>query len=128
MARQSGVHVEGLRETVRNLERLGVDVGDLKDAFGAISQEVVTEASELVEVESGRLQGTIRAARTKNKAVVRAGTPSGVPYAGVINFGWPAHGIDPSNFLTDPANADPAGKVKRIEDNLEALIRRYDLN
>lgn len=131
MARDSGVRVEGLRETVRRLEALGVDVQDLKDAFGAISREVVTEATGLVPnttgESTGALAGTIRAARTKNKAVVRAGSPSRAPHAGVINYGWPAHGIAPSDFLTGPANADPAGKVRRLEDNLEALIRQHDL-
>lgn len=127
MARDSGVRVEGLRETVRRLEALGVDVGDLKDAFGAISRDVVTEAQGLVKVASGRLRGVIRTARTKNKAVVRAGT-AGVPYAGVINYGWPARGIEGSDYLTGPANDDPAGKVAHLEANLEALIRRHNLN
>lgn len=129
MARDSGVRVEGLRETVRRLESLGVDVADLKDAFGAISREVVTEAATLanaLEDATGALAGTIRAARTKNKAVVRAGSAR-IPYAGVINYGWPARGIGPSAFLTGPADDDPAGKVAHLERNLEALIRRHDL-
>ncbi len=128
MARESGVRVEGLRETVRRLEALGVDVQDLKDAFGAISAEVVAEASALVKVKTGRAKGSIRAAKTKNKAVVRAGSPSRAPHAGVLNYGWPARGIAPTNFLTDPANSDPAGKVARLEDNLEDLIRKHDLD
>ena len=132
MARSSGVHVEGVRETVRRLERLGVDVQDLKAAFAEISNEVVAEARPLVPnatgESTGAIAGTIRAAKTKNKAVVRAGSPSRAPHAGVINYGWPAHGIAPSEFLTGPANRDPAGKVRRIEDNLTALIRQHDLS
>ncbi len=128
MARSSGVHVEGLRETVRRLERLGVDTQDLKDAFGQISAEVVSEASVLVPVKSGRLKTSIRAAKTKNKAVVRAGTGSRAPHAGVINYGWPARSIAATDFLTGPANDDPAGKVAHIEANLEGLIRKHDLN
>lgn len=112
----------GLRETVRNLERLGVTVQDLREAFQAISRDVVTEAQGIVRVLTGRLRASIRPALTKNKAVVRAGTPSGVPYAGVINYSRPG-----DHFLTDPANANPAEKVARIEANLEALIRRYNL-
>lgn len=120
--------ITGLRETVRSLERLGVDVEDLKDAFGEISQDVAHEAGGLVPHLSGALGGTIRPARTKNKAVVRAGTPTGVPYAGVINYGWAAHGIEATEFLTRPANEDTEGKVRRIEANLTALIRKYRLN
>lgn len=127
MARDSGVRIEGLRETVRTLERLGVEVEDLRQAFGAISDDIVEEARDEVEVDSGALQSTIRPARTKNKAVVRAGS-AGVPYAGVINYGWPARGIEPSDFLTGPANRDEAAKAAAIEANLEALIRKYRLN
>jgi Bacteriophage protein of unknown function (DUF646). len=127
MAARTGVHVEGLRETVRRLEALGVDVQDLKDAFGAISRDVVTEAQALVPVDSGALRGAIRPAKTKNKAVVRAGTASRTPYAGVINYGWPSRGIPATGFLTTPANADPDGKVRAIEANLTDLIRRHNL-
>ena len=114
-------------ETVRNLERLGVAADDLKEAFGQIAAEVAHEAGGIVPVRTGALKATIRPARTKNKAVVRAGTGSRVPYAAPINYGWPAHGIAATGFLTTPANRDTAGKVRRIEDNLEALIRKYDL-
>lgn len=127
MARTTGAHIEGLRETIRDLERLGVDVEDLRKAFGGIAEDVTQEARDEVAVRTGGLQGTIRPARTKNKAVVRAGT-AGRPYAGVINYGWPAHGIEGSDFLTGPANEDPDGKARRIEAELEDLIRRYRLN
>lgn len=127
MARSSGVQITGLRETVRALERFGVDVEDLRAAFGQISAEIVAEASAQVPTRSGALGGSIRPARTKNKAVVRAGAGA-VPYAGVINYGWPAHGIAATDFLTGPANADTAGKARQIEANLQDLIRRYQLN
>lgn len=122
------VRITGLRETVRSLERLGVDVQDLKAAFRTVSDEVATEARAEVPVQSGALQGTIRPANTKNKSVVRAGTPTGVPYAGAINYGWEAHGIQATEFLTRPANTDTEGKVRTIESELERLIRRYKLN
>lgn len=121
----TGTRITGLRETVRNLERLGVEVEDLKAAFVAIADQVVDEASALVPVDTGALKGTIRPARTKNKAVVRAGTAGRVPYAGVINYG--GAGIAGTGFLTTPANRDPAGKAQQIEDSLEDLIRKYDL-
>lgn len=123
----TGVRITGLRETVRNLEKLGVDVEDLKEAFGQISRDVATEAQGLVKVQTGALKATIRPARTKNKAVVRAGTGVGVPYAGVINYGWPAHHIAPTEFLTGPANSDLQGKAQRIENNLRHLISKHHL-
>jgi hypothetical protein len=128
MGVHSGVKIEGLRETVRNLERLGVAVEDLKEAFSSISREVVAEAAGVVPVLEGALRATIRAANTKNRAVIKAGFARNAPYAGAINYGWPAHHIAYSGFLTDAANRDPIGKARRIDANLHALIRKYQLN
>ena len=126
MARSSGVQITGLREAVRDLQKLGVSVEDLKAAFGAISDQVVSEATRIVPTESGRLAGSIRPARTKNKAVVRAGSAS-VPYAGVINYGWPSRGIEGTGFLTDPANSNAAEYARQIDDAIRDLIRKYGL-
>lgn len=120
----TGVKITNLRETVRDLERLGVEVEDLKEAFGAISRDVAAEASGIVPVASGALRASIRIARTKNKAVVRAGT-AGTPYAAAINYGWPDRGIAPTEFLTGPANDNQDDHVRKLEANLEALIRKY---
>lgn len=125
MARQEGVRITGLREVVRDLERFGVSTDDLKEAFGEIARDVATESGRIVKVKTGALLRTIRPGKTKNKAIVRAGTAVGVPYAGVINYG--RDGFSGDQFLTGPANADPEGKVRRIEANLAALKRKHNL-
>lgn len=122
-----GVKIVGLRETIRDLERLGVEAADLKEAFGAISRDVETEAEALVKVKTGAARATIRATPGKNKAVVTAGS-AGVPYVGVLNYGWPDRGIAGDEFLTGPANSNTQQHVQQLEDNLEHLIRKYDLN
>lgn len=116
------VRVEGLAQLVRDLERYGVSTDDLKDAFGAISKDVADEAGTRVRVFSGALKATIRPARTKNKAVVRAGS-AGVPYAGVVNYARPG-----DEFLTGPANEDLPRKIARIEAELDQLVRHYGLS
>lgn len=125
MARQEGIRITGLNEKVRDLERLGVAASDLKEAFGEISRDVADESGRIVKVLSGDLRATIKPARTKNKAVIRAGSTK-VPYAGVINYG--RDGLAGTQFLTGPANANPDQKAQKIQDNLDALIRKYDLN
>lgn len=123
-----GVRITGLRETIRDLEKFGVSTDDLKDAFTKISGQVAQAAQGLVPTSTGRLQGSIRPARTKNKAVVRAGNTGRIQYAAPINYGWPAHNIEPTEFLTRPANTDLDAKAAAIEAELTALIRKYDLD
>lgn len=125
---RDGVRITGLRETIRDLEKFGISADDLKDAFGTISAQVAREATGLVPVITGRLQNTIKPARTKNKAVVRAGSGARAPYAAAINYGWPAHNITGTGFLTTPANTNLEAKADQIRANLDALIRKHDLN
>lgn len=121
MARSAAVRVEGLAPLLRQLQALGVSADDLKEAFGEISEDVATEAATRVRVDSGDTRASIRPARTKNKAVVRAGSAK-VPYAGVLNYVRPG-----DEFLTGPANENPEQKVAKIEANLDRLIVSHGL-
>lgn len=121
-----GVRVEGLRETVAKLEKLGAESGDLKDAFNKAGQIVVNKAKPLTNPKSGRLAGSIRASRTKNKSIIRAGGAR-IPYAGVIHFGWPGHNIEPKNYLYGAAASSQDEVVNVIDRELNELIRRLGL-
>lgn len=118
---QPAVSIDGLAKVVRELERLGVETDDLRAAFAGIAKDVEGESQRRVRVATGALRGTIRAGtRTKNKAVVRAGTAR-VAYAGVVNYARPG-----DHFLTGPANDDPERHKRRIEAELTALVRKLD--
>jgi hypothetical protein len=90
----TGVRVEGLNKTIKALQGFGVEVQDLKDVFSSIAKEGARLASSFAPVKSGRLAGTVRGNKAKNKAVVIAGKAK-VPYAGAINYGWPRRNIRP---------------------------------
>lgn len=121
------IKITGLRETVRSLEKLGVEVADLKAVFNRVGNVVVNEAKTLVPVRSGALAGSIRANKAKNKAIVRAGSAR-VPYAGVIHYGWPGHNIEPQPFLTDALDSKEQAAVREMDDGLRGLIRKYGLD
>jgi hypothetical protein len=98
VALSGGVRVEGLGKVVRDLQALGLEVDDLKDAFGGIAAEGARLASSFAPRRSGNLAGSIRGNRAKGKAVVAAGRAR-VPYAGAINYGWPKRGIHAAGFM-----------------------------
>jgi len=77
-------------------------------------------------VKSGDLQSTIRGNRAKNKAVITAGRAR-VPYAGAINYGWPARNIAPAMFLqkADEVMADRAPQM--LQDGIDRLITEREL-
>lgn len=107
-----GVRIVGLREKVRALQELGLEVQDLKEAFSAIAKKGAETAKSFVPVRTGRLSASIRGNRAKSKAVVMAGRAA-VPYAGPINFGWPARNIAPAHFL---GQADAVWQQTAAED------------
>lgn len=89
------VHISGLREITRAMERAGVEVEDLKDVMHAIATEARDTLAPLLPRVTGRLAGSARPNRAKGKAVVNIGGAR-VPYAGPILYGWPKRHIRPS--------------------------------
>jgi hypothetical protein len=87
MANDIGFKVEGLTKVVRDLQSLGLEVDDLKDAFSEIAREGAQVAAGFAPKRSGALAASVRGNRAKSKAVVSAGRAR-VPYAGAINYGW----------------------------------------
>lgn len=123
---QGGVRVEGLNRVVRALQGLGLEVEDLVNAFTAIATEAAQRAARHVNSRSGRLAGNIRGSKSKNKAVVRAGGAA-VPYAGPINYSWPARHIAGQQFLQKADQEMQPIAVQKLELDLEAAIARKGL-
>jgi hypothetical protein len=121
-----GLHVEGLREVVRDLQKAGVEIDDLKDAFAALAAEGASFSRGQIDSKSGKLAGSARGNRAKGKAMVTWGRAT-VPYAGAQNYGWPARNISAQNFTgaTD-AHMEPRA-VSRFEDEIEDVLRRRGL-
>lgn len=125
-ATYGSVKVEGLNKTLTALQRLGVEVADLKDAMGDIASEGARLASGFAPVRSGHLRNTVRGNKAKAKAVVVAGRAR-VPYAGAINYGWPKRGIKPSMFMQRADAALAPRAVKMLEAGLDEAIKKVGM-
>lgn len=121
------VQVQGLNETLSALQRFGVEVADLKDVMAEIAAEGARLASSFAPKRSGRLQASVRGNKAKAKAIVIAGKAR-VPYAGAINYGWPARGIRAALFL-QRADAQLAPRaVDMLEAGIDRLITKEGLS
>jgi hypothetical protein len=121
------VRVEGLNRAVRDLQRAGLEVGDLKDAFGKIARLGASVATGFAPRRTGRLAGNIRPNKARNSARIVAGGAR-VPYAGVINYGWPARGIAASGFMqrADESIGDEAPDL--LIRNINRIIEQRGLS
>lgn len=121
-----GVRIEGLNALIRDLKAVGLDIEDLKDAFSAISREAAARAAKHAPRSSGALAASIRGNRAQSKAVVLAGSAR-VPYARVINYGWPGHNITANPFMqrADAEMRDRA--VDMLEEGISTAIQKRGL-
>lgn len=122
-----GTYVEGLRQTVKELQGLGVDLEDIKDSMARIAEAATDVAQANAPSRSGALRASIRGNRAKGKAVVTAGRAR-VPYAGAINYGWPRRGIRGDHFMQAADEAIGPKAVAMLEDGINELIEKRGLD
>lgn len=127
MATSVGFRVSGLSATVRDLQRLGLDVDDLKGAFSAIASEGAERAAGHVRSRSGRLAADVRGNRAKGAAIVTAGRAS-LQYAGPQNYGWAARNIAAQGFMQKADEEMQPVAIQRLEDEINQKIREKGLN
>jgi hypothetical protein len=122
-----GVRVEGLNKLVRDLQELGLQLDDLKDAFSTVARQGAEKAAQFApKGKTGRLASSIRGNRAKNKAIVTAGKAK-VKYAGVINYGWPRRNIAPSSFMQKADKVMRPVALRKLDEEIEKAIRRRGL-
>lgn len=107
--------VEGADRLKRTLLAAGDDLADLRRVNREAGDLVASGARGDVPVRSGALLGTIRSSGTERQGTASAGSAK-VPYAGVIEFGWPARGIEAQPSLT--------GSLEANEEQLADLYQR----
>lgn len=127
MVDRGGYKVTGLREVVRDLKGLGLDVDDLKGAFGRIAAEGARAVERHIPRRSGRLAASVRGNRAQSKAVVTVGRAA-VPYAGPINYGWPSRGIAPALFMQKADEEMRPKAVQLLEDEINHAIQKRGLS
>jgi hypothetical protein len=121
-----GVRVEGLNETVRALQRAGVEVADLKAVFSEIAAEGARLAAGFTPHRTGALARSVRGNKAKNKSVIMAGNAR-VKYAGAINYGWKKRNIKPALFMQRTGGKIEPLAVTMLEAGLDDMIERIGL-
>lgn len=120
------VHIQGLREMTRAMEKAGVDVGDLKEVMGGIADEASRTMQRFVPVRKGNLRGSIRGNKAKGKAIVTAGKAK-VQYAGPIQYGWRARGIRPAHYVERTDAVMDTRAPEMLEQGWAKIAERHGL-
>jgi hypothetical protein len=99
---QAAVRVEGLAQLNRELRRLASDRTWQKE-LGLTNQKaakipVAPMKRQAPRGATGGLSTSPRALKAAGRVAIAVGSAK-VPYAGPINFGWPARNIAPQEFI-----------------------------
>uniref|UniRef100_A0AAU8HXI9 Tail completion or Neck1 protein n=1 Tax=Decurrovirus sp. TaxID=2832697 RepID=A0AAU8HXI9_9CAUD len=81
------VEVQGIKRLMRDAERVGVAVDDLKELTYRLATPIAALARTLAPHRTGRLASSIKPSRSKRKVMVRVGSKSRMPYAAVHHWG-----------------------------------------
>lgn len=122
-ASKERVRVSGVREVTRALKALEASTEDLKAVHTAVARGLLPGVAIRTPRRSGSLAASWSASATKTRARVT----SPLVYAGPIEWGWPAHGIDPARMVRATIEAEQREIIAAYEHELEQLAAHVGL-
>lgn len=121
------VSITGVDEVKATLTRLAKDLESNLELNKELSTTLAQKASTVAPRLTGALASSIVGNPSAEKAQILAGSEA-VPYAGVIEYGWPAKNIQAQPYLTKTVNSNMGYIVAKYNENIEQSIKKYDLN
>jgi len=127
------IKVEGLQQTVKALQALGVDKSEISNANYEAAQTLIRSATPLVPVRSGRLRASLKPSRTQSYAAARAGN-SQVQYANPIHWGWfrdkntgVNRNVKPQPFFSKALGYTYQQIIDDYNRNMQQLVNKHGL-
>ena len=97
------------------MRKAGADMKELKEVNRRTADIAKPEAvARAPRGRTGKLAGSIRVGATQKAGIIRAGRKT-APYAGPINYGWPARHIKPRTFVNDAVASTEGQWAKEYE-------------
>ena len=123
--RANGIQVQGLRKVIREVEKLGVEVSDLKSVFTRIGARALNTANAGTPVRSGALKASNKQSKRKNSVYLYSGNAK-ANYAIFVHYGTIKQTANP--YLQAAVKKDGAWAVQELDRELGKLIRQVGLN
>lgn len=121
------VSITGVKETEVVLQKLAKELESNIELNKELSSTLAQKASNMAPRLTGALASSVVGNPSAEKAQILAGS-NAVPYAGVIEYGWPEKNIQAKPYLTTAVNQNMGYIVEKYNDSIEKAIKKYDLN
>jgi hypothetical protein len=124
---EAGISVKGVKQVTDTLTKLGKDLESNIELNKELSATLSQKASAMAPRLTGALASSVQGNPSAEKAQILAGSAA-VPYAGVIEYGWPDRNIDAQPYL-NPAVYDNLGYIiEKYNESIQKAIKQYNLN
>lgn len=121
------ITVEGIKEVTDSLKKLNKDLESNIELNKELSTTLSQKASAMAPVLTGALASSVKGNPSAEKAQILAGSAA-VPYAGVIEYGWPLRNIEAQPYLNPAVNDNMGYIIEKYNDSIQKAIKQYDLN
>jgi hypothetical protein len=121
------ITVEGIKEVTDSLKKLNKDLESNIELNKELSTTLSQKASAMAPVLTGALASSVKGNPSAEKAQILAGSAA-VPYAGVIEYGWPLRNIEAQPYLNPAVNDNMGYIIEKYNDSIQKAIKQYNLN
>jgi hypothetical protein len=121
------ITVEGIKQVTDSLKKLNKDLESNIELNKELSTTLSQKASAMAPVLTGALASSVKGNPSAEKAQILAGSAA-VPYAGVIEYGWPLRNIEAQPYLNPAVNDNMGYIIEKYNDSIQKAIKQYDLN
>jgi hypothetical protein len=127
MAEAISFSIDGVKEVQSSLDKIEKGIRENLELNKELSKTLAQKASAVAPRLTGALASSVLGNPSTERAQIVAGS-STVPYAGVIEYGWPERNIKPQPYLTKTVNDNLGYIVKKYEDSIKDIVKKYDLD
>ena len=124
---EANISIQGVKEVKDSLDKMARSLESNLDLNKELSTTLAQKASALAPRLTGALASSVVGNPSAEKAQIMAGSAA-VPYAGVIEYGWPDRNIDAQPYLNPAVNDNMGYIIEKYNDSIQKAIKQYDLN
>ena len=123
---EANISIQGVKEVKDSLDKMARSLESNLDLNKELSTTLAQKASALAPRLTGALASSVVGNPSAEKAQIMAGSAA-VPYAGVIEYGWPAKNREARPYLNPAVNDNIGYIVEKYNDSIKKAIQKYDL-
>lgn len=124
---EANISIQGVKEVTDSLNKLARDLQSNIELNKELSTTLSQKASALAPRLTGALASSVVGNPSAEKVQIMAGSAA-VPYAGVIEYGWPAKNREARPYLNAAVNNNMGYIIEKYNDSIQKAIQKYDLN